>query len=204
MKLRRLQLNDHKITFIWRNDPRIWKWCRQNSPLHWDNHMAWFRRQTEDPTLSMFMAVANSSDRYDGSVGVCGLTSIDLVNRRAEFSGYVDPDQQGKGYGFQMLVELFRHGFDDLGLNRIWGESYRDNPAMKLFTEKLGMEIEGTRRDYYYRDGRFIDAHLVSISAAGFRNLHPREKETVSTNKQPTDADKKADATANDFLRFGL
>lgn len=103
--------------------------------------------------------------------GVVGLTDIDYVNSRAEFSCYVDPDLQGRGLGRAALLALFKHGFEDLGLNSIWGESFDGNPALKLF-ESLGMKKDGIRRNFYYRGGRFIDAHLISITRDEFVALH--------------------------------
>lgn len=164
--LRRIESADLSAMFKWRNDLRIWQWCRQSSPLHWDNHISWFDRQSKDDRLSMFMVVKDSK-----AVGVCGLTDIDLINRRAEFSLYIDPDCQKKGLGQASLKTLFCHGFRDLGLNRIWGETYDGNPAIFLFIRKLGMDLEGTRKEFYYRDGRFIDSHLIGINATKFYSL---------------------------------
>lgn len=164
--LRRIREGDLEALFEQRNDPEIYKWCRQNAPLHWDNHLAWFKRQSADSSMSMF-AIAQDHE----VVGACGLTSIDMVNSRAEFSLYISKAHQSLGYGKLALVSLLAHGFIDLGLNRIWGESFDGNPALELFY-KLGFELEGTRRDFYYRSGNFIDAKLVSISRLRFDSLH--------------------------------
>jgi RimJ/RimL family protein N-acetyltransferase len=103
-----------------------------------------------------------------GIVGVAGLTSIDRLARRAEFSLYIGPEHHGEGYGRKALIALFTKGFRDLGLNLIWGESFDGNPAIRLF-ESLGMIREGTRRDFYFKDGRFIDAHLFSIRSTEWK-----------------------------------
>lgn len=155
--LRRIQEDDLGRLFKWRNDHRVWKWCRQNEPLHWSNHEKWFDWQASDKSVTMF-AVMDGRDL----VGVCGLTDIDRINRRAEFSLYIDPDQVRKGYGKAALETLFRHGFKNLGLNIIWGETFDGNPASKLF-ESVGMKLEGVRRQFYFRNGLFVDAKLYSI-----------------------------------------
>lgn len=163
----------------WRNDPRIHNWCRQNDLITDVAQKLWFEKQSQDASIKMYLITVglppdNSSptdyDVYelvktpitDNRVGVCGLTSIDLWNRRAEFSCYVGPDFQNKGYATAALKTLFRHGFENLGLNIIWGESFDGNHAMNIF-RKLGMKDEGIRRDFYFKKGRFIDAHLISI-----------------------------------------
>lgn len=165
ISLRRIERSDLKLLFRMRNDKDVWQWCRQFAPLHWERHDAWYEWQAKDPHTEMFII-----DRGTVPVGACGLTSIDYVNRRAEFSLYIGKDHQGKGLGKDALIELFKFGFSSLGLNRIYGETFAENPAIKLF-EGLGMEKEGDRRDYYFRDGRFIDAHLYSISATDFNTV---------------------------------
>lgn len=95
-------------------------------------------------------------------VGVCGLTSIDMVNRRAEFSIYTAPAYHGTGFGIQGLRCLLQHGFQNLGMHTIWGEVFDGNPALEKF-EALGFRREGLREDFYMRDGEFIDAHIIAV-----------------------------------------
>lgn len=166
MRLRRIKDWDLKYLFEWRNDPAIYKWCRQFAPLHFQDHCDWLEKQRVDPKIEMF-----AMDVDDKLVGVCGLTDIDMVNRRAEFSLYVGPEYWHQGFAKDGLISLFEWGFHSLGLNRIYGESFDGNRAIKMF-EKLGLEHEGTRRDFYYRSGNFVSAHLYSISAADFNRLH--------------------------------
>lgn len=167
VSLRRIKEGDLESLFKWRNDERIWRWCRQSSPLHWMGHLGWFKKQYEDPKLSMFSITLHSGLL----IGCCGLTDIDLVNRRAEFSLYIEPGCHQNGLGTAALKSLFKHGFDDLGLNRIWGETYEGNPGFYIFTKKLGMTHEGTRVQHYYRNGEFVDCHLVSIGKDTFDSL---------------------------------
>lgn len=147
----------------WRNDHRIWQWCRQNDLITDVSQKAWFERVSKDSSTKMYLIRRVVGDHAE-DLGVCGLSGIDLLNRRAEFSIYVDPSKHKQGIGRAALGLLLRHGFLNYGLNVIWGETFDGNPAYKLF-EALGFEKEGTRRQFYMRDGRFIDAHLYSISS---------------------------------------
>jgi RimJ/RimL family protein N-acetyltransferase len=158
-----LDSTDMALVRSWRNDYRIWKWCRQNDLISDVEQADWFRRQALDPAVKMWKLVAAVGGVEPKPVGVAGLTSICRVNGRAEFSCYVAPDVQGKGVGSAALRVLFDHGFDNLGLNLIWGETFDGNPAARLF-ERIGMVREGTRRSFYWRDGRWVDAHLFSVT----------------------------------------
>jgi len=162
-----LDSTDMGVVRHWRNDYEIWKWCRQNDLISdWDQ-MQWFERQARDQSIKMYKI---SISRKDGGetkttmVGVCGLTSIDLINRRAEFSLYIAPACHNQGFGKKAMTCLLNHGFSNLGLNVIWGEVFDENPALDLFLE-LGFRQEGLRQDAYFRDGKFIAAHLIAMRA---------------------------------------
>lgn len=142
----------------WRNDLRIYTWCRQYDLITETEHATWFKCQTEDPTIRMYGAYNEKTELC----GVCGLTSIDPHNRRAEFSLYIAPEYQGMGLAPKALLTLVSHGMANLGLNCIWGESFDGNPAIEIF-QRLGFMHEGIRRECYFRSGKFIDAHLYSI-----------------------------------------
>lgn len=152
----------------WRNDYRIWSWTRQNDLINEVEHADWFERQAKDPTIRMWKLVLKAGGATN-TVGVCGLTSIDYRNSRGEFSLYIDPYWHRKGIGRHSLEVLLAHGFTNLGLRTIWGETFDGNPAAKMF-ESLGMVKEGTRRGFYWKDGKYVDAHLYSITREEFHD----------------------------------
>lgn len=141
----------------WRNDYRVWRWCRQNDLIRPEDHHEWFHVHRKKEKMYL---VGDPKD--DRALGVAGLTSLDNVNRRAEFSLYIDPEIHGRGYGTKALQTLLNHGFRNLNMNCIWGETYAHNPATHMF-EKVGLVKEGVRRDFYYREGRYRDAILYSM-----------------------------------------
>lgn len=169
--LREIDRSDTHDIRYWRNDPKIYKWCRQNSLISDIQQERWFEAQSKDHTMKMYGIVESGKrdPNYDSAegplCGVCGLTSIDLYSRRAEFSIYTAPNSQKRGIGKAALQTLVSHGFFDLGLNSIWGETFESNPASAMF-EKVGFKKEGTRREFYFKGGKFIDAHLYSILAS--------------------------------------
>ena len=142
----------------WRNDFSIWKWCRQFDLITEASHLAWLESLKHRDDIRMYSIISSLNQ----PVGVCGLTDIDSLNRRAEFSLYIAPNDQGHGYAKAALKTLIHHGFSNLGLNCVWGETFDGNHAAKIF-ESIGFIKEGTRRKFYFRSGKFIDAHLYSI-----------------------------------------
>lgn len=185
LELAPVDRSDLELLRRWRNDHRIWKWCRQHDLISDREQEEWYERQHQDPKIKMWKAVR----RVDGErqpVGVLGLTDLDFVNRRAEFSLYIGPEHQGKGYGKDALKLLLAHGFLNLGLNLIWGESFEGNPAQKMFLD-LGMVKEGTRQQFYFRDGRFIDAHLYSLTRDQWiKSLLPQHSSSPPSSPEPS------------------
>ena len=147
----------------WRNDHRIWRWCRQNDQISDLSQSMWFESQNNDSKIHMYKITSLGEP-----VGVCGFTSHDYINRSAEFSLYIDPENHGKGLGKNSLKTLVCHGFRNLNLHSIWGETYEGNPAFKMFID-LGFTHDGTRRESYFRDGRFIDSEMVSVLESEWR-----------------------------------
>lgn len=155
-----------EIIRSWRNDPAIYTWCRQSDVITDMEQLTWYDRQAVDQTIKMY-AIKTDVDsirlrKEKSIVGVCGFTSIDRLNQRAEFSLYIAPEYHRKGFARRALTTLFTHGFMNLNLNLIWGETFQGNPAAKLF-EEIGMKKEGIRRQFYFKGGRFIDCFLYSV-----------------------------------------
>lgn len=155
-------LSDQDVPWIvaCRNSPGIIPWLRQNDPIDEDHQRRWQNSLKFDDTKRFFKFMDNGV-----KVGVCGLSSIDQTNKHAEFSLWVDPALHGKGYGSKGLSTLLSYGFSNLCLNRIWGETFDGNRAAKTF-EKVGFTKEGTRKEFYFKNNVFLDAHLYSIRAS--------------------------------------
>lgn len=154
---------DSETLRLWRNNPKIYKWCRQYEPLEKWNHEKWLSSLASRSDVKMYGIFTLENEL----VGVCGLTDIDYINSRAEFSIYVGEKWWGRKLGEKGLRTLLSHGFRALNLHNIWGETYDGNPAFNVF-KKVGFKKDGIRRSFYFRDGVYIDAHLFSILRSEF------------------------------------
>lgn len=151
--------------FMWRNDPRINAWTRQNGLISEADQSNWFKKIETDNTIQMFgvLACADPERPSAGiSVGTMGLTSISPIHGTAEFSLLIGPEYQNNGYGKAALIELLKYGFKHMRLNCIWGETFETNHALKMFLS-LGMKEEGRLRSRYFKNGEYKDSIMVSI-----------------------------------------
>jgi len=142
----------------WRNTPEIYKWCRQDNLISEYQQSRWYESIQNNPKVKMYVII----DLNNNLVGVCGLTDIEHINRHAEFSLYIGLEHQRKGYATKALKTLMDLAFNWYNLNMVWGETFEGNPALKIFTD-LGFKQDGLRRQFYYKNGKYLDCHLVSI-----------------------------------------
>ena len=74
----------------------------------------------------------------------------------------VSHKQQNKGIGYQLLTAIIDLADNWLAIRRIELEVYTDNHAAIALYEKAGFVIEGTAKDYAFRDGKYVNAYLMA------------------------------------------
>lgn len=97
-------------------------------------------------------------------VGALGL-HVQTNPRRRHCAGIgmgVHDDFRGRGVGTALLAAALDLADNWLGLRRIELEVYVDNAAAIRLYEKHGFAIEGTRRDYAFRAGGYVDAYAMA------------------------------------------
>lgn len=142
---------------------------------------------------------AQSPDDYflvaevDGVVvGNAGLHSAGRARRRhaASVGMSVRDDWQGRGVGSALMtrvVDLADNWFD---YRRLELTVYVDNAAALALYRRFGFEIEGTLREYAFRDGAFVDVYTMARlrRAAGGSVVQPATREG---DRKPTRASRK-------------
>jgi L-phenylalanine/L-methionine N-acetyltransferase len=88
------------------------------------------------------------------------------MNPRTRHAGHfgiaVRDDWQGKGLGSELMKACVDLADNWLGLTRLDLRVYVDNePAISLY-KKFGFEIEGTHKRFAFRDGKYVDAHVMA------------------------------------------
>jgi len=98
----------------------------------------------DPPTSRAFTAL----DRAGVPVGHIRLTRIDRLNRVAAVAHVLVFDEfRGRGFGREMLTQVLRIGFDELGLHRIELLVFDFNQPAVAAYQHAGMVIEGRLRD---------------------------------------------------------
>jgi putative acetyltransferase len=98
---------------------------------------------------------------------VVGHLSLSVYkNPRTRHAGHfgiaVRDDWQGQGIGTALMEACLGLADNWLNLTRLDLRVYVDNaPAIALY-RKFGFEIEGTHRRFAYRNGAYVDAHVMA------------------------------------------
>lgn len=87
------------------------------------------------------------------AIGECDLSEIDRHHGRAEVGFLFARRHWGKGYAKEAMEAVIAHGFETLGLERLWARFHAGNEASRRLLERLGFSYEGTLKSHVMRDG---------------------------------------------------
>lgn len=126
----------------------------------------WQTRSAEE-RAGMIRLVACVDHKPVGNLALWTATS---PRRRhvGEVAMAVHDDWQGKGYGHALMVEAINLADNWMDLSRIELQVFTDNEPAKRLYERCGFEIEGTLRQFAFRDGKYEDVYAMA-------RLHRRE-----------------------------
>ena len=134
-------------------------WGTMRIPFH---SVEYWRKRLADFPASGHSLVAEIDGRVVGAAGLM----VDSHNPRRRHVGEVGmavhDDFQGQGIGRKLLEACLELADQWLNLRRVELEVYTDNDVAILLYQSCGFEIEGTLRDDVFRDGEFVDAHVMS------------------------------------------
>jgi RimJ/RimL family protein N-acetyltransferase len=142
-------------------DPEILRFTRVPEPTPEDFPQEWlalYEAGRRDGTREAFAAV-------DGDGRLLGLAlafGIDRTEGELELGYMVAPAERGRGVGTAILRALTDWAFAEAGAQRIRLIIDTVNePSLKV-AERCGYVREGVLRSLYFKDGRRIDAVLLS------------------------------------------
>jgi putative acetyltransferase len=119
------------------------------------------REKIANPPEGLIRLVAEVDGRV---VGACGLHRP--TNPRKQHSAdcglSVHPDYWNRGVGSALVAAMLDLADNWLDLKRVELEVFYDNAAAIHLYEKFGFVIEGTKRMYAFREGEYVDTHVMA------------------------------------------
>lgn len=131
--IRPLQENDALISYVWRNNPIVWKYTgsRPNKTITYAMEKEWIKNVLLRINEKRFAILADN--KYVGNTYL-----TDISNKKAEFHIFIgDSNYWGKGIAGSAILEVLSYA-KDINLQTIYLEVHQDNiPALRLY-HKVG------------------------------------------------------------------
>jgi len=161
--LRALELDDVKQLVKWRNDLEITSLLGGNTQFVSNyRESEWLKSILLNDKNDLRLAICLTENQLH--IGNVNLTSINWVNRTAEFSIFIgEKSFWGKGLASEATRLVLKHGFFELNLNRIYLYVLESNKDAINLYKKVGFVQEGLLRDGVYKNNMLHNLIVMSI-----------------------------------------
>jgi RimJ/RimL family protein N-acetyltransferase len=170
--LRAIELSDLPQLNEWANDTGLWDMLGGwHFPYSLQSTEDWINNIDNNDKNEQVFAIDGQGV---GIIGTTNLVNIDWKNKNA-FHGMLlgSKKTHGKGYAQDTVMSIMRYAFDELGLNRLDGDMIEYNKlSLNFYTKRCGWEVEGVKRDWFYRKGTFFDKVIVGITRERYNSFN--------------------------------
>lgn len=162
VRLRAREPEDEPLLYQWFNDPEVTQHLTIRYPLSHAQEKEFIEGASRvGYNLASFGVETIAESRL---IGGLGLENVSPENRSAVLGIAIgDKAFWNGGYGTDAMRVLCRFGFEMMNLHRIELEVYADNARAIHVYEKVGFQIEGTRRQAMFKFGRYQDVHVMGL-----------------------------------------
>jgi RimJ/RimL family protein N-acetyltransferase len=144
----------------WTNDPALARLMDRPRPVSEPEHEAWFESIAARTDCAYFAVEQAEEPAHVGNVW---LWAIDERHRKAEVRVVIgDAAARGRGLGHQAIDLLCRHGFERLGLHRVYAYVLDINPGARRAFEKAGFSLEGVLREDRRVGDQYANVYLLA------------------------------------------
>lgn len=112
------------------------------------------------------------SIKFNNSIiGIIELNWIDRQNRRCGVGYWLSEEFMGRGIITKCCKKLISHCFNDLGLNSFILEVAKENTLSRAVAERIGMRLEGIKKDREWLYDHFVDGAHYSITKNEWKTI---------------------------------
>jgi RimJ/RimL family protein N-acetyltransferase len=160
--LRPVEEDDYPLIHRWQNDPEVW-WRMDYERPYSLADVADGERAALDDGHPFIVQVGG---RPVGRIALGGFRRRDRICSLSLFIG--DPAARGHGYGAEAAATLAGFAFDRMDLRRIEVRTLAVNDAALHAFESCGFVRDAQLRDRSFKDGRYVDHVILSLTREGF------------------------------------
>ena len=169
VSLRPVEEADASFIHRWMNDPEVWRY------MDYERHFT-LSDVREDIAASRRDGQPFTILVGDRPIGRIGLNRFARRDRRCSLYMYIgEPDCWGQGYGADAVYTLLSYAFDrfDVWIVELW--TLADNDRAIRVYEKCGFVQEGRLRARSWKEGRWVDHVLMSVTREDFAKVARRD-----------------------------
>ncbi len=121
-----------------------------------------WRKRLAEPPEGLFSLVGCVDNEVIGHLGLHTFPHQPRRRHVGQIGMAVRDDCQGKGVGTALMKAAIDLADNWLNLTRLELDVFVDNASAMRLYEKLGFIIEGTMADFAFRDGQYVDTHIMA------------------------------------------
>jgi RimJ/RimL family protein N-acetyltransferase len=168
--VRSVHIRDAEMIRVWRNSQLAV--LRQKSCVSWASQQSYFMSDVRSDFDSQYPDKILLAVERDGNmIAYGGLVHFDWKARKAEVSFLAETEIAGTSADYldafpRFLSILKTIAFDDLGLNRIWAETYDTRIGYVAALQNAGFHQEGRLREAVNVQGDLVGSVLQGLLAS--------------------------------------
>ncbi len=160
-----VNIDDAEKYIQWMNDKAVSGYFAQYySIVASTNEMKWLFEPGSD--MQRYAMVLLEGDVM---IGCISLQNIDHRNRNAFMGIFIGEEEcRSKGFGAEAIRLLLDYGFNTMNLHNIMLSVHADNIGGISCFKKVGFKEAGKRRDWVFKDGKYVDQIYMDILESEF------------------------------------
>lgn len=146
-----------KIILRWRMMPHVTKFMLTDIEEDFEKHKRWLKSVINNENCKYWLIF------FEGKyIGLVNLSEIDYINNRCTM-GYYIGEKEFTGLGALILPPVYDYVFNQLKLNKIYGEVLDGNDLILGIHKYHGWRDVGTFKNHIYKSGKYYDVHLIEL-----------------------------------------
>ena len=145
-----------------------------------------WRKRIGESAVDDYFLVAEVNGKVVGNLGLHVISRSPRRRHAAGLGMSVHDDWQRRGVGTALMAAAIDVADNWLGYRRLELTVYTDNVAAIALYRKFGFELEGTHKEFAFRNGRYVDAFAMARMRPGEREA----KRKSLTTKRAKDTKK--------------
>jgi RimJ/RimL family protein N-acetyltransferase len=160
-----INADDAENYIKWMNDEAVTKnFAQYSSVVSSKSELKWLFEPGSG--VQRYAMVLLDGDKLIGSIS---LHDINPLNRTAFFGIFIgEEEHRSKGYGAEAIRLILNYGFKTMNLNNIMLSVHADNVAGISCYKKVGFREAGRRREWVFKDGKYVDVIYMDLLAREF------------------------------------